>query len=156
MTAPTPSCTDLYNPRAAWFGEVVACGSAKIKLSLISAKAETMSEDKITAAKQQIAAAAGDFGSLPLRDAGFAILHEGEEGLWLLLHQWVEGGICTHHLWRSDLTGTVQFTPAAPRLMACVWELGIIDFERRAWMETAMAGLPITDYLTRTLPRGKL
>lgn len=155
MTAPTPKSTDRYSPRAACFGEMVACGSAQIKLSLISAKAETVSEDKIAAAKQQIAAA-GDFGSLPLLDAGFAILHEGEEGLWLLLHQWVEGGICTHHLWRSDLTGTAQFAPAAPRLMACVWELGIIDFERRAWMETVMAGLPVTDYLTRTLPRGKL
>ena len=155
MTAPTPKSTDLYSPRAAWFEGMAACGSAQIKLSLISAKAETVSEDKITAAKQQIAAVS-NFGSLPLLDAGFAILHEGEEGLWLLLHQWVEGGICTHHLWRSDLTGTAQFTPAAPRLMACVWELGIIDFERRAWMETAMAGLPVADYLTRTLPRGKL
>lgn len=44
--------------------------------------------------------------------------------------------------------------PAQRLLMACVWELGIIDFERRAWMETAMAGKPVTDYLARTLPRG--
>jgi hypothetical protein len=44
--------------------------------------------------------------------------------------------------------------PAQPLLMACVWELGIIDFERRAWMETVMSGQSTADYLTRILPRG--
>ncbi|MBX8799922.1 hypothetical protein [Pseudochrobactrum asaccharolyticum] len=156
MAALSRQGSDLYSPRSAWFGQVITCGSAQIKLNLISAQSDSLTADKITAAAQQISAAAGDFSAYALHDAGFAILHEGEEALWLLLHQWIDGGICTQHLWRSDLTGAVSFRPAPAHLMACVWELAIIDFERRAWIETVMAGLPHTAYLSRTLPRGKL
>ena len=74
--------------------------------------------------------------------------------MWLLLHWWLEGGIATQILWQSELNEEVEFEPAQPLLMACVWELGIIDFERRAWMETVMSGQPTADYLTRILPRG--
>ena len=49
-----------------------------------------------------------------------------------------------------------SFVPVDPLYMACVWELGVIDFERRAWMETAMSGRPVSDYLALTLPRGTI
>ncbi|TDH39373.1 hypothetical protein E2A64_01560 [Pseudohoeflea suaedae] len=83
--------------------------------------------------------------------AGFAILHVGEEAVWLLLHFWLPGGIVSRHLWYTEI-GTHEFKPAPDHLMACLWELAVIDFERRAWMETALAGRPISEYFSRTLP----
>lgn len=147
--------TSIYAPRTARFAELVACGPATIKLSVIEAHAAQAVKGAAIEAARAIIAGAGDrLAATRHLNAGFAILHQGEEALWLLLHWWLEGGIATHLLWRSDLDGEPAFVLAEPLLMACVWELGIIDFERRAWMETAMSGKPISDYLTRTLPRG--
>lgn len=151
-TAPATSC---YKPRAAWFDGLTECGPAAIKLSIIEADpASPVAEATVCIARRQIASAAAKLADTPHMGAGFAILHQGEESLWLLLHWWLEGGIATRMLWQCELGDEVEFMPAQPLLMACVWELGIIDFERRAWMETAMAGKPVADYLARTLPRG--
>ena len=61
---------------------------------------------------------------------GFAILHEGEEAIWLLLHWWAHGDICCRALFRAD-SGTLEFEDVSKRsLMACVWELRVIDHER--------------------------
>ena len=145
----------LYSPRAARFDGTVDCGPAVIKLNLIEADPEKpITASVLQAARMQIRTAAPQIAATRHLGVGFAILHKGDEGLWLLLHWWLEGGIATHILWRSDVDGEAKFVPAQPLLMACVWELGLIDFERRTWMETAMAGKPVAEYLTRTLPRG--
>ncbi len=36
--------------------------------------------------------------------------------------------------------------------MACAYELIAIDFERRAWVSTVMAGRPMEAYLEARLP----
>ncbi|OYR19712.1 hypothetical protein [Brucella thiophenivorans] len=150
--------TNAYRPRAAWFDGLTECGSATIKLNIIEANpSNPLGQAAVGIARRQIAAAAEKLEHTPHLGAGFAILHQGEESLWLLLHWWLEGGIATQILWQSELAelgDEIEFEPAQPLLMACVWELGIIDFERRAWMETAMSGQSTADYLTRILPRG--
>ena len=89
--------------------------------------------------------------------AGFAVLHRGEEAWWLLMHWWLPGGIASHGLWRADLGMTPpDFSPVPPGPMACVWELGVIDFERRAFMATAMAGAPLADYFASRMPRSRV
>ncbi|WP_019995989.1 hypothetical protein [Aureimonas ureilytica] len=87
---------------------------------------------------------------------GFAILHRGEEAVWLLLHWWIEGGILAERLWRRPLDGgeTARFTSVDRPLMACVWELVPIAFERDAYVATLMNGGTQGDYLARTLAEG--
>ncbi len=149
------SANSRYTPRTAWYDGLTECGPAAIKLSIIEADSDNpVAEAAVGIARRHIASAAGKLTDMPHMGAGFAILHQGEESLWLLLHWWLEGGIATQILWQSELGDEVEFMPAQPLLMACVWELGIIDFERHAWMETVMAGKPVADYLARTLPRG--
>ena len=41
-----------------------------------------------------------------------------------------------------------QYTGAG---MSCVWELEVIDFERRAWLEDVLKGDDVEAYLTRAL-----
>jgi len=69
---------------------------------------------------------------------GFAILHQGDEAIWLLLHWWLDGGICAQRLLRSSHERPLSFAEQDRPLMACVWELAVIDHERRAWTRTAM------------------
>ena len=87
---------------------------------------------------------------------GFVILHRGEEAVWLLLHWWMEGGILTERLWRRPLAGEAAraFEPVDRPLMACVWELVPIAFERDAYVATLMNGGSERDYLARTLAEG--
>ncbi len=118
----------------------------QIKFNMISATGAEINETIFKRAKARILTARVEIERTPHQGAGFAVLHEGDEGRWLLLHWWVAGGIATRRLWRSDLVPNGQFVEADPLLMACVWELELIDFERRAWMRTAMAGKPVSEY----------
>ena len=88
--------------------------------------------------------------------AGFVILHRGEEAVWLLLHWWMDGGILAERLWRRPLAGEGAggFQPVDRPLMACVWELVPIAFERDAYVATLMSGGSLGDYLSRTLAEG--
>ncbi len=137
---------DSYRPRRAWFQELVEVGAASIKLNAICATGRQIEPGVFDRARVRLITARGEIERTPQQGAGFAILHEGDEGRWLLLHWWVAGGIATRKLWRADLVPHSEFIDADPLLMACVWELGIIDFERRAWMRTAMSGKPVSDY----------
>ncbi|SDH01011.1 hypothetical protein [Pelagibacterium luteolum] len=147
--------SNLYRPRTAWFVKRIACGPVEIKLSAISAPDTEIRETDILRAEDAIREESAKLvHSYDHMDAGFAIVHAGEEALWLLLHHWIDGGIATHRLWRKPLETEAPFQPVVSSAMACVWELGVIDFERRAWMSTVMAGKPLSDYLARTLPHG--
>jgi hypothetical protein len=144
-----------YAPRPAWFERLVDCGPAMIKLSFISADGKPPSASAIERALAVIAGCADELAATPHLGAGFAILHRGEEANWLLSLWWTEGGTATRKLWRAELDDhSATFKPVDPLYMACVWELGIIDYERRAWMDTVMSGKTVADYLARTFPRG--
>ena len=74
--------------------------------------------------------------------AGFLILHYGMEGVYLLVSQWYDADMLKHWVRGAtvDAEGETHFAPLAQRdLIACVWELEVIRFERDAWVNTVMA-----------------
>ncbi|WP_282692530.1 hypothetical protein [Streptomyces sp. CC208A] len=84
--------------------------------------------------------------SEPLGDgdhpAGFLILHHGMEGTYLLVSQWYDADMLKHWVRGAvvDAAGETAFAPLAQRaLIACVWELEIVKFERDAWVNTVLA-----------------
>lgn len=86
---------------------------------------------------------------------GFVMLHQGIGGNWLLLHWWVQEAICSEALWKSHDESPTEFEAAAGSFMACVWELVVIDFERRAWVDTVLQHKGNRDlYLGTRLPDG--
>jgi hypothetical protein len=145
---------DRYLPRSAWFEELVDCGPAKIKLSAISYDGTAPANETLEAARRLIDGHGSEVEATPHRGAGFAILHKDEEAYWFLLHWWVGGGTATRKLWRAEFDDSTNFTAVDPLMMACVWELGITEFERWAWIETFMSGRPVSDYLAHGFPRG--
>lgn len=73
---------------------------------------------------------------------GFLILHYGMEGDYLLVSQWYDADMLKHWVRGSvaDAEGNTTFAPLAQRdLVACVWELEVIKFERDAWVNTVLA-----------------
>jgi hypothetical protein len=73
---------------------------------------------------------------------GFVILHYGSQGDYLLVSQWYDADMLKHWVRGAvvDAAGATAFAPLAQRdLIACVWELEVIKFERDAWINTVLA-----------------
>jgi hypothetical protein len=56
----------------------------------------------------------------------------------------------------TSVSMRARSTSPALKLLAnpaagCVWELGIIDFERRAWIEDVLKGRDVDRYLERSI-----
>ncbi len=73
---------------------------------------------------------------------GFLILHYGSQGDYLLVSQWYDADMLKHWVRGAvvDAEGATTFAPLAQRdLVACIWELEVIRFERDAWIHTVLA-----------------
>lgn len=133
-----------HAPRSVRFKGVVEQGGNQVKTYVIDA-AGGGDVDRIFTSALQIALPAlpapGD-DVLGLKAHGFALLtlHCGTLANWLLLNWWVGGSILRQKLFRSEIAAPLAFRDISELgLVACVWEFGVLDFERRAWEKTMMA-----------------
>ena len=86
---------------------------------------------------------------------GFVIVHQGKEAMWVLVHWWVRSDICCHRLFRAQETPSVACVPVVTPEMACVWELVVIDYERRLWIASALSSSrDLERYHRSSLPSG--
>lgn len=86
-------------------------------------------------------AAASAFGKPPQSDAhgfGFLILHQGLLANWLLLDWWVNEIWLYHQLYRSPFERPSEFSRVDSDLIACIWELRVVEFERAAWISAML------------------
>lgn len=85
--------------------------------------------------------------------AGFAIAHYARDGNYLLASTWYERNMLKHGVRALHAVGTSwTIAPLADAaIMACVWEMQIMAFERDAWVRTMMSGMmrddSLNDYL---------
>lgn len=71
---------------------------------------------------------------------GFIIAHDGGERGYVLV-DWFAGENEIHErLLSMPLDGSAQLTPHSSPAIGCVWELEVVDFERRAWIEHVLKG----------------
>jgi hypothetical protein len=72
--------------------------------------------------------------------AGFVIAHFARDGSYLLLSRWYGGNMLKHDLYEiTESAGGWQARPLGfTGIVACVWELEVIAFERQAWVRKAM------------------
>ena len=85
---------------------------------------------------------------------GFSILHHGSAAKTLLTQWWTNECVCLQHVAQSVFSDPPKFSPARRELMACAYELVVVDFERRAWVSTVMSRKSMKDYLEAWLPDG--
>lgn len=83
------------------------------------------------------------------------ICHDAGETCWVLVQWWVDSCILRSFVYRADGETPGDLSPAPPGITACIWELEVIDFERRAWTEHMLtAETPDLDaYLAAELNR---
>ena len=105
-------------------------------------------------AKELVAGAAKEIAATAQEGIGFVILHQDHEGAWLLLHWWTSGSTCAQLIWHGPPDAPAAFTPLDRPGMACVWELALIDHERRAYVRSlAGPGDGLAAYLQDVYPQ---
>jgi hypothetical protein len=85
---------------------------------------------------------------------GFVIAHDAATVCFGLVYWWQSANELHQRAFVSPLDDPGAFRPIEYPAAGCVWELGIIDFERRAWLEDVLAnptGPDINRYLGREL-----
>ena len=85
---------------------------------------------------------------------GFVIAHDAASVCFGLIYWWQSANELHQRVFVSPLADPGNFQRLENPGAGCVWELGIIDFERRAWLEDVLAnpaGPDVDCYLSRTL-----
>lgn len=79
---------------------------------------------------------------------GFAILHLALDGNYLLITQWLDANMLQHRVYKCAINNrklTNIESIANTGIIACVWELEIMKFERDAWVRTMLSASPDSD-----------
>jgi hypothetical protein len=155
-----------YTPRPIRFLRVAEIGGWHLKVYGISARQERPERDAVEAAlrlaAEQLPRPATSVGgdaepsvSHERYGVGVLIVHEGREGLFVLMSWWAGENMLQHRVFLAPEGPPFAFEDPAPtRVIACVWELAVLAFERDAWVETVLAnptGPDLQAYLARHL-----
>jgi hypothetical protein len=73
---------------------------------------------------------------------GFVIIHPGELGVSILAHWWIQGSVLCQHIYRKLYSAIDPMDTVKRPVIACVWELALINAEQEAWRKTMMKSQP--------------
>ena len=71
---------------------------------------------------------------------GFATAHDATSLHIALIYWWKSENELHQRIYVSPKHEPIAFTQVEHQPAGCVWELAIVDFERRAWLEDVLAG----------------
>jgi hypothetical protein len=83
-----------------------------------------------------------------------ATAHDATSAYIALVYWWQSENELHQRIYVSPKDGPIAFTQVENQPTGCVWELAIVDFERRAWIEDVLAnpdGPDLQRYLERQL-----
>ncbi|RUV19466.1 hypothetical protein [Mesorhizobium sp. M7A.F.Ca.MR.245.00.0.0] len=73
---------------------------------------------------------------------GFVIIHPGELGVSISVHWWIQGSVLCQHIYRKLYSAAEPMDTVKRPVVACVWELALINAEQEAWRKTMMKSEP--------------
>lgn len=73
---------------------------------------------------------------------GFVIIHPGELGVSISAHWWIQGSVLCQYIYRKLYSATEPMDTVKRPVIACVWELALINAEQEAWRRTMMKSEP--------------
>jgi hypothetical protein len=90
---------------------------------------------------------AGIPGSMRHYSVGFLGIHDGLTANFVFVDWWADENELHHHVFISPTDNPAQFTYATPTgLVACVWDLRVMAFERQAWLDTVLRRTEGSDF----------
>jgi len=73
---------------------------------------------------------------------GFLIIHDGALGRWALVFWWSHRILLRERLFHSPTGSPLELRPVTDGLIACIYELQVIEWERQAWLRHVLDGQP--------------
>lgn len=136
----------LYAPRPITFLGLHEAPGATLKVYGIRRASGTPGEALVAAATRvadaylaapRAACHAGgvDWAARTQHPLGVLMVHEGREAFFVVLDVWFDENMLRHHVWCAPLASPESLESlAAADVTYCVWELAVIEHERRAWL----------------------
>ena len=137
---PTVSLRGPHRPRPVRFLELLETNDQVAKVYGISAEAERPDPSLIAAARALASRElprGGDGASA--YGIGFVIIHQAADFAFVLIDWWYGENEIHQKLFSAPLDDLGALRPHGKPAIGCVWELGVVDFERRAWLEHVLA-----------------
>lgn len=128
----------MYKARNIQFRDFLKIGDWRIKSYTISEKDKFDSAIVYSNAIDQLPEWLEQLNSFDSRHdhTSFLIIHEAKGGVFSLINTWVGGNMLQTHIFITRYHEENVFTKiSGDGLFACVWELAIIDHERKAWLK---------------------
>jgi hypothetical protein len=88
---------------------------------------------------------------VPADAFGFTIAHDAATSVLALVYWWANENEIHRRFFSAPLEDPAALEPYDGTGMTCVWEMEVIDFERRAWLEHVLKRGDTDAYLERTL-----
>jgi hypothetical protein len=155
MTALTTALEAAYKPRHVRFVRREAVDGWQLKLYGIALNGKEPDADFVEATRDL---AASVLPQPPETDdrygVGFATAHDATSLYIALIYWWQSENELHQRIFVSPKAEPISFRQVENQPAGCVWELAIVDFERRAWIEDVLAtpGEPdVERYLGRHL-----
>jgi hypothetical protein len=80
------------------------------------------------------------------------IAHDARAAGLALVYWWDNENEIHGRFFASPLDDPSALVPNDGTGLACVWELEVLDFERRAWLEDVLKNDDVEAYLSRSAP----
>lgn len=143
-----------YAPRPVSFLELWETSGWRIKVYGIALEDGVPLDDLLRAAKSVTRERLPTPAIAPSRyGVGFMGVHRGRGSNLVFLDWWADENELRHHVFVSYPKAPEALTDVtSTSLSGCVWDLGLVAFERDAWIATALTDEPDLDrYLARRL-----
>ena len=140
-TGATSEQAFCYTPRKVRARPVIFVNGYRLKpyeIYLSEQEQFRLSDEQLLSMASQCLPASDD----PLEHGiGFLMAHFARDGNYLLVSRWYGGNMLKHDLFEftQGADGWQISSLRSTGIVACVWELQVISFERQAWVCTAMA-----------------
>jgi hypothetical protein len=148
MEIATERLAHAYHHRRCHFVSEERIGDWRLKLYAL-ARPDQGVRDELIETTRALAAEALPEVDEAHHGAAFAIAHDARWPIALIY--WWEGENEIHSAIYAGAEPT-ELAPAGPDAMGCVWELGVVEHERRAWIEDVIGnpdGPDLDAYMAR-------
>jgi hypothetical protein len=89
--------------------------------------------------------------AIPAGAPGFTIAHDAASAALAIAYWWANENEIHARYYAAPKEAPRALAPLEDTGMACVWELEVIDFERRAWLRDVLEDGDLDAYLARAL-----
>jgi hypothetical protein len=129
---------EIYGPRPVEYLGVWAVNGWSLRAYGIAFNRETVRRELVMAALEIAGEPLPPIDDPRSSGAGFVTLHDSEDGCYVLVDWWVQ--IEMHEaIYCSPIDDPAALSRMETPVVACVYELAVIDHERRRWLEHVRA-----------------